>query len=754
MVTSHIDRQVNNSWFGAPDPLLQNDNWSARWSGTVLLPVVGDYTFYITSFGPQKLFINGGAAVIDDRIGNEQSYTYHAASAGPVTISYEMADDGGQAISKLEWATPFVSRQLITSGYLSTGAPNGDGKDDNFHEKSLYGSFKPGAGFSIDNVQSPAIDRGRPGDPFNLEPANNDGYVNVGTYGNSAEASKSPAQYVLVANPNGGERLAQKTNYSVRWRSNGFAGNVNIEHSTLGYGGPFTSLVANTPNTGTYNWFINQATFSVSDQYVIRITSVGTPAITDVTDAVFSVTPPIAKYYVNDAATAGDEYTTAIGNDANDGLTSATPKASIRAILETYDLEFGDTLFVDNGIYSLTTNIPILHADSGVTIKDPTGAGHSALLDRGNVSGGSYVFELNDADAVTLSNLSITGAFDGIYVNNGSGQLTLQNSRVFENANSGLNINDAASFSPVIKDNLFYGDASNGNKFQKYGVFSRAQDPTFLRNQAYHNNGRRQYGIYLENAGTNVVVHDNVFWNNSDTGLLVSASDFDISGNIARDNNRGFYINDTTANDTGQFHDNAAFGNTNTGMEFHGYGEFFNSEAYDNTTGFYTEPGFPGVVHDVKAYRNITGINTNGGIVRNSRAYGNSVQGIYLYGSSVTISNNFVYDNLYGIQSQNYNGDSLINNNTVYDNSGRGIFLDNIQTSGGTMRLLNNSVMELSSDALDIGGSSQNITLKNNIFWSGGAGHYAVNVADSAQKNFASDYNDLYFTNGAKLGLW
>src|SRR5689334_16827837 len=32
--------------------------------------------------------------------------------------------------------------------------------------------------------------------------------------------------------------------------------------------------------------------------------------------------------------------------------------------------------------------------------------------------------------------------------------------------------------------------------------------------------------------------------------------------------------------------------------------------------------------------------------------------------------------------------------------------------------------------------------------------HYAIDVADSAQKGFGSDYNDFYTTGGAKLGLW
>ena len=131
------------------------------------------------------------------------------------------------------------------------------------------------------------------------------------------------------------------------------------------------------PNDGSYTWFLNPATFPVSDQYVIRVTSLNDATVSDTSNVTFSVIPPIAAYYVNDGSGTGDEYTTAPGNDANDGLTPATPMASIAAILNKYDLEFGDVIYVDTGTYGLTTNIAIGHDDSGVRIQGPTGAGHT-----------------------------------------------------------------------------------------------------------------------------------------------------------------------------------------------------------------------------------------------------------------------------------------------------------------------------------------------------------------------------------------
>ena len=51
------------------------------------------------------------------------------------------------------------------------------------------------------------------------------------------------------------------------------------------------------------------------------------------------------------------------------------------------------------------------------------GVAAGAVINRGNVTTGSFGIELNNADGVTISNLSITGAYEGIFVNNGSSGL-------------------------------------------------------------------------------------------------------------------------------------------------------------------------------------------------------------------------------------------------------------------------------------------------------------------------------------------
>jgi hypothetical protein len=57
-----------------------------------------------------------------------------------------------------------------------------------------------------------------------------------------------------------------------------------------------------------------------------------------------------ATYYVNDNAITGDIYSSAVGNDNNDGTSAANPKLSIRLIYEK--AQDGDTIIIDTGSYS------------------------------------------------------------------------------------------------------------------------------------------------------------------------------------------------------------------------------------------------------------------------------------------------------------------------------------------------------------------------------------------------------------------
>jgi hypothetical protein len=227
--------------------------------------------------------------------------------------------------------------------------------------------------------------------------------------------------------------------------------------------------------------------------------------------------PPPRSYYVNiagDPDFSDNEYTTAAGDNANDGLTPATPKASIRAVVDAYDLADGDRLFVDTGTYNLLSNIVLTAEDSGVLIRGPQQTGHRAVLNRGNTSDGSYVFELAGATSVTLDHLAITGASLGITQNaaSHSDNLTVSNCEIYANKTGIRPADNAISGNLKVTGSQIHDQSGSGVYLNK------AQGARVETNQVWNNGAR---GVYVGEVGT-VIVDRNEIWGNSSHGIEVS----------------------------------------------------------------------------------------------------------------------------------------------------------------------------------------------------------------------------------------
>ncbi len=70
--------------------------------------------------------------------------------------------------------------------------PNAVWVEGDYHLKSQAGRWNPNTQSWVqDDVTSPCIDTGDPNSPIGLEPFPNGGYINMGAYGGTSEASKS-----------------------------------------------------------------------------------------------------------------------------------------------------------------------------------------------------------------------------------------------------------------------------------------------------------------------------------------------------------------------------------------------------------------------------------------------------------------------------------------------------------------------------------------------------------------------------------
>ena len=90
---------------------------------------------------------------------------------------------------------------------------------------------------------------------------------------------------ITATSPNGGESWAVGSAHNVTWTSTGTIADVKIEYSTNS-GTGWTTVIASTTNSGTYPWTV-PATPSAT--CLVRVSDASNAAISDVSDAVFTI---------------------------------------------------------------------------------------------------------------------------------------------------------------------------------------------------------------------------------------------------------------------------------------------------------------------------------------------------------------------------------------------------------------------------------------------------------------------------------
>jgi subtilisin-like proprotein convertase family protein len=94
---------------------------------------------------------------------------------------------------------------------------------------------------------------------------------------------------VTVTSPNGGETLTAGAQQSLTWTSSGISGSVKLEYSTNG-GSGWTTIAASTPNDGNEIWTVPSTGTS---QGRVRVTSLSSPGISDISNAHFTIVLPV-----------------------------------------------------------------------------------------------------------------------------------------------------------------------------------------------------------------------------------------------------------------------------------------------------------------------------------------------------------------------------------------------------------------------------------------------------------------------------
>ncbi|MEO1528197.1 MAG: right-handed parallel beta-helix repeat-containing protein, partial [Planctomycetota bacterium] len=568
---------------------------------------------------------------------------------------------------------------------LSATAQFVDPSNGDFHLVSPNGSFHGGSlapildgdglpirndgSLTVDTDLSVGVDGGNPSSEFASEPSPRGNAINLGAFGGTEQASVSPSDYVSVFAPELADSIAAGRSTLIRWRTHN-SDPVLIE---LVQGANATTIDTMAAGIGQYVWNVDPGIIPNND-YQVRVTNGTSVGISET----FSITPPVSVFYVNDNAVELGDWTTEVGDDSNDGLTPQTPKASIASVLATYDLQPGDLIRVDNGTYTLATNIVIDSQDSGVSIvgfAEPNQPTKSTLIDRNSTAAGTSVFSINGADDVTLQSLRLTGAQTGISIprNSNADRFSLVDSEVFDNGQYGIRVLDGNT-DTTIRGSTISGHGPTGASFgiQILGADATIRDSRFVANSigieiggarslvdnnrfADHQTAIRTTGV-RSNEIDWIQIHNNVIDTIASEGIRFQSSL--VTGNRISGDSMSGSISTGLSGTSGRAVENT-ISNLETGM-IAGGGTFIDNTVHDTT---------------------VSGIRvTNTGTQVVGNQISNSPIGIDHFGSSnqtVTIANNqIVASDTAGVRLRG--GIPIILNNTIVQETGIAVAMEDV----------------------------------------------------------------------------
>ncbi|MCO6401215.1 MAG: right-handed parallel beta-helix repeat-containing protein [Verrucomicrobia bacterium] len=372
-----------------------------------------------------------------------------------------------------------------------------------YHLKSVAGRWDPVAQAIVtDAVHSVAIDFGDPARDFSLEPMPNGARINVGIHGNTVEASRGRTNsWLQTISLNDGGLFS--VGDILTWIGGSFPSNATVRIEFSGDEGQSWEVVATNiaAAAGTYVWSNTNLPSSYFSRWQVVLEQ--NPSVSSANSSNFTFRNGVFRYYLNDSGQEGDVFTTAVGNDANRGTTPATPKANLATLLDEVDLDPGDVVYVDTGVYRSTVIPQIGSADSG----DATNPVY-------------FVFSTNmAAGGAVLDRLSRAPTAVGLRFLSGASHVVVEN-MVVTNAGTGVSIASATNLTFRNAAVRFSGDS---------GFSLSGADTIHLQNSVISlssTNGLKS------SSSRQVMLTDSILWRNRDAQIRVDGGNVAVTGSI------------------------------------------------------------------------------------------------------------------------------------------------------------------------------------------------------------------------------
>ncbi|CAG5080712.1 hypothetical protein CRYO30217_01425 [Parvicella tangerina] len=295
---------------------------------------------------------------------------------------------------------------------------------------------------------------------------------------------------------------------------------------------------------------------SSSTYYRAKVTN-GCDSYTASTYVSVGGTPIPTNYYVNDNSTTGDVFCSNVGNAANNGRNPCSPKASLQDIFDTYDIDPGDTIFVDAGTYTMGLNVTS-STDEGSAAGDVVITGAGSALTHITAPGSDDNFYFDNVSYIMVRDMHLI-----------SSQAARYNYFIFEGNDHHL-------------DNCHLEHSTNTNVYMHEAGGAHDIDDNAVSNCEIENTSSSGYNVWIRGDADHDTIRNCVISSTGTSAKAVVLNDYYSGSHDGWPTSIHFFGNNVTADDYGIVGD-VVDGNTMETYDIHD--NVFNITSSDRADG-------------------------------------------------------------------------------------------------------------------------------------------------------------------------